>query len=466
MSTLDSTLQSAATGSLGPRSLHRLFWRLHFWAGLITAPIVLFAAFTGLLYVFTPQIEAWRHGELDRVPVQAQQLRSLDEQVAAAQAALPGQQLRYAVPGFAPGDTTQVVFKPLASQHAGHGETTALHDHGLPMGTIAYVNPYTGQVVGTLQEMERFRTWSKKLHSNALQGDRWRWPLELAASWMLVMFATGIYLWWPRAEQRRSAGWRAYWPRAGRGRTAWRHWHGLVAVVMGVVLCTLLVTGLTWSEHAGGRFKAMQKALQQDSPRVPKSLRSSPGAETLSSEKAALSWQAVADRAQPLVPPVSMMITPPAGPQGVWRVENFDRGQPRSRFGLALDAYSGQTLFYSGWDAMPLMSRATAIGIPFHRGEFGWWNQLLLVLAALTAIFSVVSGFVMWWMRRPQGRVAAPTVGTAQWRAITRPQGAGLLVLVCLLSYAMPLFGWSLLLFGFIEVLRLLFFVRPAAQAV
>ena len=37
-------------------ALHRLFWRMHFWAGLITAPIVVFAALTGLLYVFSPQI--------------------------------------------------------------------------------------------------------------------------------------------------------------------------------------------------------------------------------------------------------------------------------------------------------------------------------------------------------------------------------------------------------------------------
>ena len=39
-------------------TLHRLFWRIHFWAGLISAPIVIFAALTGLLYALSPQIEA------------------------------------------------------------------------------------------------------------------------------------------------------------------------------------------------------------------------------------------------------------------------------------------------------------------------------------------------------------------------------------------------------------------------
>ena len=53
-------------------SLHRLFRRLHFWGGLMSAPIVLFAALTGLIYVFAPQIEAWRYSHLDTVPVGAQ----------------------------------------------------------------------------------------------------------------------------------------------------------------------------------------------------------------------------------------------------------------------------------------------------------------------------------------------------------------------------------------------------------
>ena len=89
------------------------------------------------------------------------------------------------------------------------------------------------------------------------------------------------------------------------------------------------------------------------------------------------------------------------------RLENFDRTQPAKRFVLMLDAYTGRRLFAAGWARMPLLAQATAVGIPFHRGEFGLWNQALLALAALAAMFSVVSGLVMWWQRRPRGKLAA-----------------------------------------------------------
>jgi uncharacterized iron-regulated membrane protein len=439
-------------------ALHRLLWRLHFWAGLATAPIVLFAACTGILYVFTPQVEAWRHGHLDRVAVGARRI-SLDDQVAAAQAARPGQALRHAVPGHAPGDTTQVYFKPPADHQHGQHEAPALHDHGLPMGSIAYVDPYSGRVVGTLAEMERFRTWSKKLHSTALQGDGWRWLLELAASWMLVMFATGIAMWWPRRAPGAKREWRAALsPRWGQGRATLRDLHALFAIVMGAVLCVLFVTGLTWSEYAGARFKDMQKALHQEGPRMPKSLRSSgaPGATPLG-------WQAILERVETAAPDVSVMLTPPATAQGVWRAENFDRGQPRARFAMALDAVSGEVLFQSGWEALPAVARATAVGIPFNRREFGVWNQAQLVAAALTLIFSVASGLAMWWLRRPRGAAApAPALTRADLMAVPKRLRWTIAVSAAALSGALPVFGVSLLLFGLIEAARLLIQPAPA----
>lgn len=445
--------------------LQRVFWRVHFWAGLISAPIVVFAALTGLLYALSPQIEAWRHADIDHVAVPAASAASasregaaterlpLDAQVAAALADHPHEALRYVVPAHAANDSTQVYLRAPHAHHPGMqtGKNAGDHDHGLPTGSIVYVNPYTGQVLGQLAELQRFKTWSKKLHSSALQGQGWRWLIELGASWMLVLFATGLVMWWPRARSQGGAGWRALVPRWGQGRVTWRDLHASVAIALGLVTATVLVTGLTWAEHSGDNFRAAQTALGQNTPQAPKTLRS----HAAEPKATALSWQAILERAQAQSPDIALQLTPPKDAEGVWRAENVDRSQPSKRFALVLDAYSGQTLFQSGWAQMPMLSKATAVGIPFHRGEFGVWNQVLLILAALAAIFSVVSGLVMWWMRRPGGRLAAPKLGRAELRRLPTRVWVWLLPLALGLSLALPVFGWSLALFVAIEVLRL-----------
>lgn len=419
-------------------SLHRLLRRLHFWGGLIGAPIVLFAALTGLLYVFTPQIEAWRYAHLDTVPLGASTV-PLDRQVEAALAAAPDAALRHVVPGFAPGDSTQVFLRAPHEHHAG-----ASHDHGLPTGSIVYVDPHTGQVLGQLPELARFKTWAKKLHSSALQGQGWRWLLELGASWMLVLAVSGLAMWWPRPRRAGGPGWRALVPRLGRGRTTWRDLHAMVAIVCGLVLGVVLVTGLTWSRYAGERFRQLQEAAGQEAPRVPRSLRSAEG------DMPHLSWEAAWTQARAQAPDVSLQITPPAGDDGLWRVENFDRSQPSRRFVLALDARAGTVLFRSGWEQLPLLAKATAVGIPFHRGDYGLWNQVLLAIAALAAVFSVVSGLVMWWLRRPPRTLAAPPLSPADLRGVPLRWWA----VLGALALAMPVFGTSMLVMATLEGLR------------
>lgn len=428
-------------------TLHRLFWRIHFWAGLISAPIVVFAALTGLLYALSPQIEAQLYAKLDHVtaPANATAARPLDQQVAAALAEHPHQALRHVVPAHSATDSTQVY---LQAAHAHHQAGKGDHDHGLPSGSIVYVNPYTAQVLGQLPELQRFKTWSKKLHSSALQGDGWRWLIELGASWMLVLFATGLVLWWPKPASQGGPGWRALWPRRGVSpRLTWRDLHASIAIALGLVTLTVLVTGLTWAQHSGDNFRAAQQALGQSAPKAPKGLRSQPAA-----GNTALSWQAVQDKVRAQAPDIAVQLTPPSGADGVWRAENFDRSQPTKRFTSVIDAYSGQTLFSSGWAQLPALSKATAVGIPFHRGEFGGWNQVLLILAALATVFSVVSGLVMWWLRRPRGGLAAPQVSRQTLRQLPAGTWWWLLPLAGALSVALPVFGWSLALFIGIEV--------------
>ena len=173
--------QTDATGTSLRARRRSLFWRIHFWAALIASPFALIAALTGILYIFTPQIEAALYHKLDHVePVSA--MRPLDDAVAAATAATPaGWRLHSVVPAYGPRDTVKANFAPpkqQSSDHAGHNHGTAPAQtaprpfFGLPAQTIVvYVNPYTAEVTGSLASQERFNNWAKKLHSRLLQGE-------------------------------------------------------------------------------------------------------------------------------------------------------------------------------------------------------------------------------------------------------------------------------------------------------
>lgn len=423
-----------------------LLMRIHFWAALIASPFALVAAFTGLIYVFTPQVEKVLHGHFDSV-LPASQVRSLDDSINAAKMAAPeGWTLHSVVPMHARTDSTRVAFMPPAAAHkkesGGHGShgggtSAAANDKadflrpnfGIPTkAVVVYVNPYTAEVLGSLPQSERFSNWSRKLHSNYLQNDGWRWMIELAASWLMVMLVTGLYLWWPRTSQ-------PFVPQAkGKGRASWMQWHTFVGVSLSVMSAVILTTGLTWSKHAGDQIRWARDAAGQASPRIPASFKSNPA-----EGKQVLSWEEAMQAVRREAPDVQMQLMPPKGPEGYWRANQLDGDQPDRRFDLLLDAYSGERLYFSGWAEQTAFGKATAIGIPFHRGEFGVWNQALLFVFGIGVIFSIVSGWMMYFQRRSQGLRVMPAVMKGAWESV--PWGAwlgGTFMLV-----AMPLLAIS-----------------------
>jgi len=423
-----------------------LFWRIHFWAALIASPFALIAALTGILYVFTPQIENVLYEKLDHVtPVGT--MRPLDDAVNAAKVAAPaGWSLHSVVPAYDADDTTRVHFVPpvsprstAPSEHAEHNHSSAKSEpssnwvpkpsFGLPAQTLAvYVNPYTAEVVGSLANKDRFSNWAKKLHSRLLQTDNWRWMIELAASWLMVMLLTGIYLWWPRNDQSGLP------QRGAKGRKAWKQWHSFVGVALSVMSLIILTTGLTWSKYAGEQIRSLRDAVGQAPPQIPQGLKS-----TALESSTPLTWQAVWNTTRAQAPDVALQLTPPRGPQGTWRAVNFDRGQPEKRFDLVLDAYSGQALYYAGWDKQTAFAKATAIGIPFHRGEFGWWNQALLLLFGIGVLFSLVSGWVMFFKRCKAGSFGLPRVLPGAFRSAS----LGMWITAAVLCALMPLLALS-----------------------
>jgi uncharacterized iron-regulated membrane protein len=225
-------------------------------------------------------------------------------------------------------------------------------------------------------------------------------------------------------------------PRSRQARAAWRQWHAYVGVALCVLSLVMVATGLTWSKYAGEQVRRLRDVAGQAPPRVPAHLHSMPGPGAVG-----LDWQQAWLRVRAAAPDVALQLSPPQGAQGVWLVGAADRAQPGKRFDLVLDNYTGQPLYYSAWDQQTAFGQATAIGIPFHRGELGWWNQALLLAFGGGILFSMVSGWVMFYQRCQAGLPGLPRLLPGAWRAAS-PGAAVLGGLLCVL---MPLLGISAL---------------------
>jgi len=88
-----------------------------------------------------------------------------------------------------------------------------------------------------------------------------------------------------------------------------------------------------------------------------------------------------------------------------------------------------------------VVAKTVETGVMLHEGKlFGLANQLLMLAVCLLVLLSAVSGLIMWWQRRPSGKLGVPPLrhDLPRWKTA--------IVIMCLLGAAFPLVGASLLL--------------------
>ncbi|HFX7791256.1 TPA: PepSY-associated TM helix domain-containing protein, partial [Acinetobacter baumannii] len=167
------------------RSLFRL---IHIYAGIFIAPFIFVAAFTGLLYAITPQLEQFIYKDVLNVQP-LNQIYPLSQQIESARKVMPATaKITEVRPSPSPVQTTRVIF----SDHTHHLNNEAI-----------FIDPYTLSVKGQLavygtSGVLPLRTFLDQLHSNLLLGKWGRFYSELAASWLGFLTLSGLYSWWKR----------------------------------------------------------------------------------------------------------------------------------------------------------------------------------------------------------------------------------------------------------------------------
>jgi uncharacterized iron-regulated membrane protein len=408
---------------------YRAIWRWHFYAGLFVIPFMLMLAITGSIYLFKPQLDAVMYS--DRLFVEpAATVVSSSQQLEAVQTAYPDATITKFTPNLAPDRSAEIGI-------------TAADEQNLTV----FVNPYTAQVLGDRNEDQNFQAIVREIHGELMIGKTGDYLVELASCWGLVLLVSGLYLWLPRNGLKIGGTLiPRFWSRSRR--IFWRDLHAVPGFYGVLLIGFLILTGLPWAGFWGNTFARVWDRFPtyvfSETPEstVMTGTLNQRGTQTVpwAVEKLPMP-QSKPDHAQhsgqqfPATPsqtnrsigqPVNLdsvvafananqvapgySVSLPQDKTGVYTVSVFPNN-PTDERTIHIDQYSGKVLADVGFQDYALFPQAVEMGIAIHMGKFfGFPNQLLMLAACLIAILLCISGAVMWWQRRPAGRLGAPTV--------------------------------------------------------
>ncbi|MFD1425086.1 PepSY-associated TM helix domain-containing protein [Laceyella sacchari] len=431
--------ESVSTTVHKPQRLTQLIWRWHFYAGIIFAPFIVMLSITGAVYLFKPQLEDWLYRDDYYIQEPQKQNGTLTPsmQVEAVRKVYPNGQITSYRPSDEPNRTAEV----------------GVMDKG--QAITVFVNPYSGRVVGEIKEEERLLEKVEMLHGELMMGTMGDRLVELAACWAMILIITGLYLWWPKEKTIRGA----LVPRLTKGgRIFRRDTHAVTGVWLSGFAILLILTGLPWSGVAGDLISKLATSTHTGYPAfafvggpkpesakptkqvadVPWAAEEVPVPES-SGEATPLPLERVMEIARANQVASGYTVYFPEGDKGVYTV-SLSADKPEDETVLHIDQYSGKVLVRVGFSDYGWMAKAISIGIALHEGRyFGLPNQVIGLVVCLGLVAVAISGLVMWWKRRPRGKLGAPAL--PKDAKLTR----GLTAIVIGLGLLMPLAGLSLL---------------------
>ncbi|MEU8755745.1 PepSY-associated TM helix domain-containing protein [Streptomyces chartreusis] len=448
MSTAPTTTEAEASPPDAPASsprrwapLRPLILRLHFYAGILVAPFLLVAATTGFLYAGAFQAEKLVYSHEMTVPVGDAKL-PISEQVAAARKAHPEGTISAVRPSPADDESTRVMLSGVEGIDA---------DHALAV----FVDPYTAEVRGSLEQYGStgalpLRTWIDEFHRDLHLGETGRLYSELAASWLWVIAAGGLVLWFSRRRALRKV-------RGTSGRRRTLGLHGTVGVWAALGFLFLSATGLTWSTYAGANIDELRTSLRQATPSISASAGGEHGGHGGAAGEGGSGDHGVgldkvlsAARAEGLGDPVE--IVPPADASSAYVVKQVQRSWPTKGDSVAIDPATGEVTDVLRFADYPVLAKLTRWGIDLHTGVlFGLFNQILLMALTLALILLIVWGYRMWWQRGRDSAFGRP-IPRGAWQQVPPQILVPLVVVVAVIGYFVPLLGISLAAFIAVDV--------------
>lgn len=353
--------------------LRKALFQIHLWSGLLAGLILIIVGFTGSLLVFYEELTEYTNHHImivqpppngTKVPIETIE-RSVKE-------AYPSYRLLN-------------LRIPTAANQAYEARMLVRGKSAF----WAYIDPYTGQVIGDRDGDSSWLWWIFMLHINLQLGNNGLIFNGIAALLLCMLSLSGIIIWWPGRSQIKDGfiiKWRANWKRL--------NWdlHKVTGIFMMLMLLGLGATGAYFSFPEPLAKLVYAITLSAKPLEAPVS--------EITDKAADLSLNSMVKAADEALPQDQIdYIYFPMTPEAAYVVSK----KPTHGFGnsqIYLDQYSGKMLRVDDVRQISWGRWLLNLAVPIHFGTFGGLlTRIIWVIVGLALPMLFVTGFLMWWNR-------------------------------------------------------------------
>ncbi len=348
-------------------NLRKIILQIHLIGGLVAAIVLLLLSVTGSLMVFENEINWLLNPKLSYV-IQLGPRLSLNELSRILGRAYPGSRV------------TAITLPPQENL----AYNISLRDHENKPLNLA-VNPYNGEVLGSLDEANRFTGKLHQFHKNLLLGEKGKLITGWGAIFLVALSLSGIWLWWRQRIYRFSG--------AESGSRRNFEWHNVVGIYSSVYLLIFALTGIVIHWEAESQQLANKLTGSAAAPPPPKPEPATKGAPRLSVDE-------LVEIAEKTVPGARISSLQLNNPTRI-SMKYPEDGTPAGRTNLYLDPVTGKVLFLQTSRTAPLGTRLVKLwNRELHTGDlYGWPTRLLACAMSLGLTLLVITGPLIWWGR-------------------------------------------------------------------
>lgn len=341
---------------------------LHRYMGLVLAVLLFVSGCTGAAITFSSEIDSALNPSLRQVEPQAPKV-TIDEFAANGRQALPDHSIR-------------LIAFPEAS-----GEAVEVWYRGSRMR--AYMNPFSGTVLGVRDTHNSLVGTLVDLHINLFAGDAGKVVIGWLGVATIPLIMLGLWLWWPK-RSRWGQAFKVKWDAAPV--RVWWDTHKVVGAIASAFLLTIAITGGAMALFDSVTEPLFVAATGEGATKpTPLSSRST---------GALASLDVMVSQARAIYPEGQLTrIVMPAGSQGAVAVRMRLPGEIHQlgRTFIFFDQYEGKLLRNDNIFEANSAARIYSWMYPLHTGFYGGTaTRLLNVLFGLSLAFLGLSGCWIW----------------------------------------------------------------------